>query len=155
MRFLEKKIKINTKLKKNATFAKKNTYMKFIKIFLIVSLFCFVSCDKYNSKITGKVVYTDANDGIDYPAAGAVVSRMVQKGDSLHLVVAVFADKNGEFVFEHITKGNWILQGRLEIEEDSTTTTSYFGLSENFTTNGEDKVEKTLILKPLTKEESE
>jgi hypothetical protein len=113
-----------------------------------------ISCDKYNSKITGKVFYTDVNDNTDYPAAGAVVTKMVQKGDSLHSVVAVFANENGEFLFDHTTKGAWILSGKFEIEVDSVIY-FYSGFSENFTTNGDDQVEKIIILKPTVKDDTE
>ena len=111
---------------------------------LVISWFCVSSCDKYNSKITGKVFYTDIDDGINYPAARAVVTKMVQKNDSLHFVSAVFADANGEFLFDHTTKGTWILSGKFEND-----TIFYFGVSEEFTTNGENKVEQIIILKPL------
>jgi len=119
---------------------------------LLVVAFCASSCDKYNSKITGRVFYTDVNDNTDYPAAGAVVTKMVQKGDSLRIVVAVIADANGNFLFDHTTKGTWILSGRLENEKDSTT---YFGLSERFTTSGENQVEQIIKLAPITKEDTE
>ena len=117
---------------------------------MLTGVFCLGSCDKYNSKIAGKVFYTDVNDNVEYPAAGAVVTKMVQKNDSLHSVVAVFADANGEFLFDHTTKGTWILSGKRE--DDSI---SYYGLSESFTTNGDDKVEQIIKLIPVIKDDSE
>ena len=117
---------------------------------LLMGVFCLISCDKYKSEIRGKVFFTDVNDNIEYPAAGAVVTKMVQKNDSLHLIVAVFADANGEFLFDHTTKGTWILSGKFDND-----TVSYFGLSESFTTNGEDKVEKNITLKHIIREDWE
>jgi hypothetical protein len=128
----------------------KNWKISLFGLFL-VSTFCVSSCDKYNSKITGKVFYTNEEDNIDYPAEGAVITKLVQKGDSLRTIVAVFADANGEFLFDHNTKGTWTLSGRFE--KDSVTT--YFGLSESFTTSGEDKVEIIIKLMPLIKEDIE
>jgi hypothetical protein len=119
-----------------------------------MNMFCLLSCDKYESKITGMVYYTDENDNIQ-PAAYAVVAKTVQKGDSLHTVAAVLAGENGEFVFDHTTKGTWILSGKLNLEKDSITTVSYFGLSESFTTSGENQVDITIVLKPVIKEETE
>jgi len=118
---------------------------------LLISTFYVSSCDKYNSKITGKVFYTNEDDKIDYPAEGAVVTKLVQKNDSLRTIVAVRADANGEFLFDHNTKGTWILSGKFE--KDSVTT--YFGLSESFTTSGEDKVEIIIKLTPLINEDTE
>ncbi len=118
---------------------------------LLISIFVLSACDKYNSKITGKVFYTDVNDNITYPAAGAVVSKMIMESDnSLTPMVAVVADANGEFLFDNTTKGSWILSGRLE--KDSIT---YLGLSENFTTSGENQVEQNILLKVETKDDSE
>ena len=125
---------------------------------LMMGLFCLLACDKYNSKITGKVYYIDENYNISLPAAGAVVTKMIQKGDSLHSVVAVFANENGEFLFDHTTKGTWILSGKLEIEIENDTTTHfyyYYGQSESFTTSGEDQVEQTLSLKLIPQNDTE
>jgi hypothetical protein len=118
---------------------------------LLISTFCVSSCDKYNSKITGKVFYTNEDEKIDYPAESAVVTKLVQKNDSLRTIVAVVADANGEFLFDHNTKGTWILSGKFK--KDSVTT--YFGLSESFTTSGEDKVEVIIRLTSLIKEDTE
>jgi len=117
---------------------------------LLIICFCVVSCDKYNSKIIGKIFYTDIDNNIDSLAAWAVVTKMVQKGDSLRPIVAVSADANGEFLFDHTTKGTWILCGKFEKD-----TITYFGQSESFTTNGENQVEQIIILKPLIKEDTE
>ena len=122
---------------------------------LLISVFCVISCNKYKSKITGKVFYIDVNDNVERLAAGAIVAKMVQKGDSLHTVTAVLANENGEFLFDRTTKGSWILSGKLTVEEDSTTSVSYFGLSESFTTSGEDEVQQIIILKPVIKEDTE
>jgi hypothetical protein len=117
---------------------------------LLISTFCLISCDKYNSKIIGKVFYTDINDNIDYPASGAVIAKMVERDDSLRAIVAVSADANGEFLFDHTTKGTWILSGKFE--KDST---FYYGLSESFTTSGEDEMKQIIKLKPLIKNDME
>ena len=116
---------------------------------LLTGGFCFSACDKYNSKISGKVFYTNVNDNKDYPAAGAIITKMVEKGDSLRTIVAVVANENGEFLFDHTTKGDWILSGKLYLEEDSVTSYFYYGQSEKFTTNGENHAEQTFTLKHI------
>jgi hypothetical protein len=122
---------------------------------LLIGVFCLTSCDKYKSKITGKVFYTDVNDNVEYPAAGAIITKMLQKGDELHTFTAVVADENGEFIFDHTTKGTWILSGKLTLDIDSVSTVSYFGLSQSITTSGEDNVETTIMLKYVNEEDRE
>jgi hypothetical protein len=132
---------------------KNNSVMKNRKISLFVLLLwmiVFVACDKYDSKIIGKATYLDTNNQISYPAAGAIITKISVDGDRLSSIVAVFADGNGEFVFDHTTKGSWQLSGKLE--KDSTV---YFGLSEHFTTNGNNQTELLLLLEPLNRDTSE
>ena len=121
-----------------------NTYKKYIFWLTLISAFFVSSCDKYNSKITGKVFYVDANDNITYPASGAVITKLTLKNDSLYSISAVFANIEGDFLFEHQTKGNWKLSGKFE--KDSV---SYFGISEEVSTNGKDQIEQNIILKPV------
>lgn len=111
---------------------------------MLAGIFFLNACDKYESKITGKVFYVDVNEGITYPAAGAVVTKMLIKGDSLHAVASVIADGNGEFLFDHQTKGSWKLGGKFDKD-----TTAYFGFSEEFTTSGTDKTEQDITLRPI------
>jgi hypothetical protein len=121
--------------------------MKYGKILAIGLLFAGVilnACDKYESKITGKVNYIDANDNMIYPASGAVVIKMAVDGDSIYPIVGVRANENGEFLFEHTTKGSWKLSGKFEKD-----TVFYFGLSESFTTNGNNHIEQTILLEPV------
>ena len=121
-----------------------NSYKKYILWITLTSALFFYACDKYNSKITGKVFYVDANDNISYPASGAVITKITEKKDSLYTIVAVVADVNGEFLFEHQTKGSWKLSGRFFKD-----TVEYFGISESFSTNGIDQVEQNIILNPV------
>ncbi|MDR1459175.1 MAG: hypothetical protein LBI60_03070 [Bacteroidales bacterium] len=125
--------------------------MKSWKISVIWLFFAgtiFMACDKYDSKISGKANYIDKNNNTSYPASGAVITKMTLKGDSLYPVVAVVADGNGEFLFEHTTKGSWRLSGKLE--KDSI---FYFGFSEDFTTNGNNHIEQTILLEPPINED--
>jgi hypothetical protein len=120
---------------------------KLSMICLFFASMIFVACDKYDSKISGKARYIDKNN-TSYPAAGAVITKMTIKGDSLYAVVAVVADENGEFLFEHTTKGSWKLNGK--VEKDSIL---YFGLSEDFSTNGANHIEQTILLEPVISED--
>ena len=108
---------------------------------LVAGLF-FNACDKYESTISGTITYINPDDSISYPADYALVSKMTMKGDSLQSMVAVRTDSEGNYLFEHNTKGTWILS--VQFEKDSIT---YFGLSDEFTTNGLDKIEKNIQLK--------
>ena len=109
---------------------------------LLVAGLSFNACDKYESTISGTITYTNPDDETPYPADYALVRKMTMKGDSLQSMVAVRTDNEGKYLFEHNTKGTWILS--VEFEKDSIT---YFGLSDEFTTNGLDKIEKNIQLK--------
>ena len=102
------------------------------------------ACDKYESSISGTITYINEDDGNTYPADYALVSKMTIDGDSLSKMVAVRADANGKYLFEHNSKGTWKLNVRFE--KDSMI---YVGISEEFTTNGLDKVEQHISLKML------
>ena len=119
-----------------------NTYKKYILWLMLISALLFCTCDKYDSKITGKVFYTDVNDNINYPAAGAVIAKMSSKDDTIAVVIA---NMEGEFVFEHQTKGTWKLCGKFFND-----TIEYSGCSEDyFKTSGIDQVEQNIILQPI------
>jgi uncharacterized lipoprotein YehR (DUF1307 family) len=119
-------------------------------LLLLLMIVGLNACDKYESKITGKVNYIDVNGRKSYPAAGAIITKMSVEGDNLYSVVSVIADTNGEFLFEHTTKGSWQLSGK-KVGIDSTL---YTGSSEIFTTNGENQVEQILLLQPVIKDTS-
>ena len=124
-----------------------STYKKYIFWLTLTNALFFYNCDKYSSKITGKVFYVDASDNINYPAAGAVITKITPNNDT---IAAVIADINGEFIFEHQTKGSWILSGKFFKD-----TIAYFGISEEFSTNGIDQIEQNIILQEIINEESQ
>jgi hypothetical protein len=107
-----------------------------------------MACDKYDSKISGRASYINKNNNTTYPAAGAIITKMTLKGDSLYPVIAVIADDNGEFLFEHTTKGSWKLNGK--VEKDSI---FYFGISDEFSTNGANHIEQTILLEAVISED--
>jgi hypothetical protein len=109
-----------------------------------------IACDKYESKIIGKVNYRDVNDNKKYPAAGAIITKIAVAGDSLRSIVSVVANENGEFLFDRTTKGSWKLSGKFEKD-----TVQYVGLSEHFTTNGINQIEQFILLEPVPKDTSE
>ena len=119
--------------------------MKNWKIYLtslfLTGLLC-IGCDKYESTISGTITYLNADDHTIYPASEAVVSKMIKEKDSLVLVTSVRADTNGYFLFEHTTRKTWILQARLQLNDS----VSYIGFSEEFSTNGMDKIEQNILL---------
>ncbi|MDR2407365.1 MAG: hypothetical protein LBE13_04535 [Bacteroidales bacterium] len=122
-----------------------------ISVFLLMFAgVILIACDKYDSKIIGKVNYIDVNDNRNYPAAGAIITKMAVDGDSLRSVASVVANENGEFLFDHTTKGSWKLSGKIEKD-----TILYWGLSEQFSTNGSNQIEQIILLEPVPKDTSE
>ena len=111
---------------------------------LFVAGMLLTACDKYESSISGTITYINEDDGITYPADYALVTKMAVEGDSLRPMVAVRTNTNGEYLHEHNTKGTWKLN--VTFEKDSVI---YVGLSEEFTTNGLDKIEQNILLKAL------
>jgi len=100
------------------------------------------ACDKYKSSISGTITYINTDDGISYPADYALITKMTVDKDSLRPMVAVRADANGDYLFEHNAKGTWKLS--VTFEKDSV---KYIGFSEEFTTSGLDKIEQHILLK--------
>jgi hypothetical protein len=122
-----------------------------ISVFLLVFAgVVLLACNKYDSKIIGKVNYIAIHDNKNYPAAGAIVTKIAVTGDSLRSVVSVVANENGEFLFDQTTKGSWKLSGKFEKD-----TILYFGLSEQFSTNGINQIEQIILLEPIPKDTSE
>ena len=120
--------------------------MKIWKIWLtglfLVGLL-FIGCDKYESTINGTATYLNVDNDTVYPASYAVISKMMKEKDSLVLVTSVIADTNGIFLFDHTTKGTWILKAKLQLNDS----VSYIGFSDEFSTNGTDKKELNIQLK--------
>ncbi|MDR0368068.1 MAG: hypothetical protein LBH82_02880 [Bacteroidales bacterium] len=108
----------------------KNWKIALTSLFMAGLLFC--NCDKYQSTIGGNATCFNSNDNTTYPAAFAVISKMKKENDSLVLVTSVLADANGYFLFDHTTRGTWILKGKKQINDS----TFYIGFSDEFSTDG-------------------
>lgn len=109
---------------------------------LMMSTLLLIACDKYESTISGTITYLDTITNTVCPASWAVVSKMQMKNDSLVLVTSVRCDTNGRYSLDHSTVGTWILRGKLFVDD----TIVYSGFSDEFSTNGTDKIEKDILL---------
>jgi hypothetical protein len=118
--------------------------MKSVKAvsWVICAGFVLLACHKYESNITGKAVYVDKADNESYPAAHAVVSKCVADHDTLKTISSVKADQDGNYVFEFVTKGKYVLYAHY-VQDDSLV---YTGFSDEFAVNGEDDATKDVLL---------
>ena len=115
---------------------------RFTYFFIIYFIsMCFFSCQKYDSAIKGKVSYIAYYDQKEYPAYGAVLEKIKMVEDKEEKISAVKVDTNGNYIFDYVTEGEWIIKGQL-ITEDAI----YEGSSSVIKTNGEDMKEVDLVL---------
>ncbi len=114
------------------TFAEKR--MKRISVIAVSLLLLWgmaVSCDKYDSKIQGKVVYISEQDGEEHAAVGALVAKYSVTAKDTVKVSGVISDTAGNYLMEYVTKGEWLLKA--EWVKDSVL---YRGSSESISTTG-------------------
>ncbi|MBO4581773.1 MAG: hypothetical protein J5701_05745 [Bacteroidales bacterium] len=112
--------------------------MKRISVIAIswLLLWCMaVSCDKYDSKIQGKIIYISEQDGEEYAAAGALVCKYSVTSKDTVKVSGVISDTAGNYIMEYVTKGEWLLKA--EYVKDSMV---YSGCSDIITATGTNEV---------------
>ena len=112
----------------------------FVLIFVVCLL--FFSCEKYEGTISGNVVFME--DGIEYPAVNAIITK-IQLKDATEIVVAKEkTDTIGNYVLNHTAKGSWKVIGRLEMDS-----LVYEGSSDVITIDGNNKEGVNLVLMPI------
>lgn len=101
------------------------------------------SCDKYDSIIYGKLTYISEEDGAEYVAAGALVTKCRLAGNDTIQVSSVIADAEGSYSLGYVTKGEWILKAVLKAD-----TLVYTACSNAITATGNaENIEKNMVLK--------
>jgi hypothetical protein len=116
-------------------------HRKWIQMICVAGLF-LLSCNKYESSISGTVEYINISDNEQITAPFAVVSKCIYDHDTVKKISSVRADANGYFIFEHATKEKCFLHARF-LQQDSLI---YEGETEEFSVSGEDKIEKNILL---------
>jgi hypothetical protein len=122
--------------------------MKHLLWFLMLccTIYCYTSCDKFDSQLKGKVSYISIIDSLEYPADSAILVKYSLNGDKEEKVSTVQADSNGLFVFDFVTLGDWKIKA--QYTKDSFV---YSGFSDKIHTSGEDVKTVNIVMDSVRK----
>ena len=117
------------------------------RLFVFVFMACtlLAACEKYEGTISGNVVYVE--DGVEFPAIDAVITKIELKGEK-EIVVAKEKTDSGKYVLNYISKGSWKVMGWLEIDD-----LVYEGASDAIKMEGNKKEVVNLVLMPVKNKE--
>jgi len=118
------------------------------RLFVFVFMACLLlfACEKYEGTISGKVVYVE--DGVEFPAIDAVITKIELKGGKEIVVAREKTDSSGNYVLDYISKGSWKVVGWLEIDS-----LVYEGVSDAIKMEGNKKEVVNLVLMPIKNKE--
>lgn len=108
---------------------------KILRLGFAFLLLFFMSCDKYDTMIEGKVTYIDTV-GNSNAAVGALVEKLKIVDNDTIKMVAVLTDTIGNYRLEYVTKGNWLLKSTMIVDD----TIKYEGYSNIIKSTGQDGV---------------
>ena len=113
-------------------------------MFAVICVACalFYACEKYEGTISGKVVFVE--NGVEYPAVDAVITKIELKGDAEIVVAKEKTDTLGNYVLSHTANGSWKVSGRLEIDS-----VVYEGSSKVIVIDGAKNEVQNLVLLPI------
>jgi hypothetical protein len=110
-------------------------------VVIFIGCLLFVACEKFQGTISGKVVYVE--DGTEYAAVDAVITKIELKGDKEIVVAKEKTDSIGNYVLNFTAKGSWKIRGWLELDS-----LVYEGSSDAINIVGTNKEEVNLVLFP-------
>ncbi|MCL2131956.1 MAG: hypothetical protein FWH36_05840 [Lentimicrobiaceae bacterium] len=116
---------------------------KLFSVIFVVGLL-FFACEKYEGTISGNVVFVE--DGVEYTAVDAVITKIELKGSREVIVAKEKTDTLGNYVLNYTAKGSWKVSGRLEIDS-----LVYEGSTDVITIDGTNKEEQNIVLMPIKK----
>lgn len=94
-------------------------------IFAALPILC---CCCKDGEINGNISYIDYYDDCTYPAAGAKVQKIeILSGNLRKAVSSTHATDEGNYSFEHVKEGKWIIKAVMNKED-----IIYVGNSEEF-----------------------